>query len=247
MHRAAHGLLPSPAPAVIELLKGAPSHGIDVPFETTTPTGAALLAAMVEGWGDLPPMVVRASGFGAGSRELDDRPNVTQVVLGDPVEGRASGQPVVLLETNVDDATGEVVADAVAALLDAGAHDAWVTNILMKKGRPAHQVSALVDPALVRQVTEAMTAATGTLGVRGTTLERWPQAREQAEVEVAGHPVRVKVSAGRVKVEHDDASRAAGRSGLPVREVISLAEEAWRRRQVPDARGPIDEPPSPAG
>ena len=91
MHRAAHGLLPSPAPAVIELLRGAPSHGIDVPFETTTPTGAALLAATVVGWGGLPPMVVRASGFGAGTRELDDRPNVTQVVLGDPVEGRRLG------------------------------------------------------------------------------------------------------------------------------------------------------------
>lgn len=247
MHRAAHGLLPSPAPAVVELLKGAPSHGIDVPFETTTPTGAALLAATVVGWGDLPPMVVRASGFGAGTRELDDRPNVTQVVLGDPVEGRATGQPVVLLETNVDDATGEVVADAVAALLEAGAHDAWVTNILMKKGRPAHQVSALVDPSLVRQVMAAMTESTGSLGVRGTTLERWPQAREQSEVEVAGHPVRVKVSAGRVKVEHDDASRAARRAGLPVREVISLAEEAWRRREVPDSSGPIDEPPPVAG
>jgi len=248
MHRAAHGLLPSPAPAVIELLKGAPSHGIDVPFETTTPTGAALLAATVVGWGDLPPMVVRASGFGAGSRELDDRPNVTQVVLGDAVATATTGQPVVLLETNVDDATGEIVADAVAALLDAGAHDAWVTNILMKKGRPAHQVSALVDPSLVRQVMDAMTSATGSLGVRGTTLERWPQARTMDEVEVAGHPVRVKVSAGRVKIEHDDASRAAQRAGLPVREVISLAEEAWRRRgDVPGSSGPIDEPPPAAG
>jgi uncharacterized protein (TIGR00299 family) protein len=247
MHRAAHGLLPSPAPAVVELLRGAPSHGIDVPFETTTPTGAALLAATVVGWGDLPPMVVQATGFGAGSRELDDRPNVTQVVLGDPVGGRATGQPVVLLETNVDDATGEIVADAVSALLDAGAHDAWVTNILMKKGRPAHQVSALVDPSLVRQVTEAMTRTTGTLGVRGTTLERWPQAREVSEVEVAGHPVRVKVSAGRVKIEHDDASRAAERSGLPVREVISLAEEAWRRRAVPESTGPLDDGPPAAG
>ena len=99
-------------------------------------------------------------------------------------------------------------------------------NILMKKGRPAHQVSALVDPSLVRQVMAAMTDATGSLGVRGTTLDRWPQARTLDEVEVAGHPVRVKVSAGRVKVEHDDASRAAQPAGMPVREVISLAEEA---------------------
>lgn len=240
MHRAAHGLLPSPAPAVVDLLRGAPTYGIDVPFELTTPTGAALLAATVTTWGPLPPMVVEASGFGAGSRELDDRPNVTQVVLGARSAARPGGQPVVLLETNVDDATGEIVADAVAALLDAGAHDAWVTNILMKKGRPAHQVSALVDPSLVAQVADAMTKATGSLGIRGTTLERWPQARSLEEVEVAGHPVRVKVSAGRVKVEHDDASRAARGAGLPVREVISLAEEAWRRRD------PDDDPLPPA-
>jgi len=240
MHRAAHGLLPSPAPAVVDLLRGAPTYGIDVPFELTTPTGAALLAATVTSWGPLPPMVVEASGFGAGSRELDDRPNVTQVVLGARSAARPGGQPVVLLETNVDDATGEIVADAVAALLDAGAHDAWVTNILMKKGRPAHQVSALVDPSLVAQVADAMTKATGSLGIRGTTLERWPQARSLEEVEVAGHPVRVKVSAGRVKVEHDDASRAARGAGLPVREVISLAEEAWRRRD------PDDDPLPPA-
>ncbi len=243
MHRAAHGLLPSPAPAVVELLKGAPTYGIDVPFEMTTPTGAALLASTVVTWGGLPPMVIRASGFGAGARELDGRPNVTQVVLGDGEARQVEGQPVVLLETNVDDATGEVVADAVDALLDAGAHDAWVTNILMKKGRPAHKVSALVDPALVRQVADAMTRATGSLGVRGQTLQRWPQSRESAEVEVAGHPVRVKVSAGRVKVEHDDASRAARHAGLPVREVISLAEEAWRRRD-PD---PDDDLPPQAG
>jgi pyridinium-3,5-bisthiocarboxylic acid mononucleotide nickel chelatase len=244
MHRSAHGLLPSPAPAVVELLKGAPTYGVEVPFEMATPTGAALLAATVVAWGPLPAMVVRASGFGAGSRELDDRPNVTQVVLGDAAVPHAEGQPVVLLETNVDDATGEVVADAVGALLDAGAHDAWVTNILMKKGRPAHKVSALVDPALVRQVADAMTRATGSLGLRGQTLQRWPQAREADEVEVAGHPVRVKVSAGRVKVEHDDASRAARSAGLPVREVISLAEEAWRRR---GDRGPDDDVPPQAG
>jgi pyridinium-3,5-bisthiocarboxylic acid mononucleotide nickel chelatase len=243
MHRAVHGLLPSPAPAVVELLRGAPTYGIEVPFEMATPTGAALLAATVVSWGPLPAMVVRASGFGAGARELEDRPNVTQVVLGDPEPAALPGQPVILLETNVDDATGEVVADAVGALLEAGAQDAWVTNILMKKGRPAHKVSALVDPSLTRQVADAMTRATGSLGVRGQTLERWPQARQTDEVEVAGHPVRVKVSAGRVKVEHDDASYAARRAGLPVREVISLAEEAWRRR----GGGNPDEDPPQAG
>ena len=130
---------------------------------------------------------------------------------------------------NVDDATGETLAHAISAMLDAGAHDAWVTPVIMKKGRPAHTVHALVDVALAAQVAKVLTDETGSLGVRGTTIERWPSERQMHEVEVDGRPIRVKVSAGRVKVEHDDAARVARLAGRPVREVVSLAEEAWRR------------------
>ena len=234
MVRSAHGMLPVPAPAVVELLRGAPTYGRDLPYELTTPTGAALLAATATGWGPMPPMRVAASGFGAGTREIEGLPNLLQVVLGESqpeVTARPDpGQPVTLLEVNVDDATGETLAHAVAALLDAGAHDAWVTPIVMKKGRPAHTVSALADAALVDQVAGVLVSETGSFGVRGETLERWPAARTDGQVEVEGVPVRVKVGAGRVKVEHDDAARAARRTGLPLREVVSRAEEAWRRR-----------------
>jgi uncharacterized protein (TIGR00299 family) protein len=229
MTRSAHGVLPIPAPAVVELLRGAPSYGVDLPVELTTPTGAALLAANVTAWGPMPAMEVRAVGFGAGSREIDGRPNVVQVVTGETITDLVPGQPVVHLETNVDDATGETIAHTITALLEAGAHDAWVTPIVMKKGRPAYTVSALCDPALAEQVSSVLTRETGSLGVRGTTGERWPAARSQGEVEVQGYPVRVKVSVGRVKVEHDDAARVAKRTGLPLREVISLAEESARR------------------
>lgn len=244
MIRAAHGLLPNPAPAVVGLLEGAPTYGVDVGVELTTPTGAALLAATVTSWGPLPAMTIDRSGFGAGSREIDGRPNAVQVVVGrSPGDGAAGqvgvapGQPVVLVEANLDDATGEVLAHTVAALLDAGAHDAWVTPVVMKKGRPAHVVAALADPALVAQVAAVLSGETGSLGVRSTTLERWPRTRLAGAVEVAGMPVRVKVSPGRVKVEHDDAARAARRSGLPLREVLSLAEAAARR---PPERPPGD-------
>lgn len=250
MIKAAHGLLPSPAPAVVELLKGAPTYGVDVDAELTTPTGAALLAANAVGFGPMPEMTVEASGFGAGSRELDTRPNLTQVVLGRRREALDRGQPVLLLEVNVDDATGETLAHAVASLLDVGAHDAWVTPIVMKKGRPAHTVSALCDPTLARQVAACLTAETGSLGVRGTTLERWPERRGAGEVEVDGMPIRVKVSPGRVKVEHDDARRAAKRTGRPLREVVSLAEEAHRRRGTPNRETPdpdVDPPEGTAG
>jgi uncharacterized protein (TIGR00299 family) protein len=248
MVRAAHGLLPNPAPAVIELLAGAPTYGLDVALELTTPTGAALLAALATGWGPLPAMRISASGFGAGSREIDGRPNATQVVVGESQEGEAAvgeiggrgGQPVVLLEANVDDATGEVLAHAVAALLDAGAHDAWITPVVMKKGRPAHVVSALADPALARQVAAALVAETGSLGARGTWLERWPRSREPGIVEVAGLPVRVKVSPGRVKVEHDDAAHVARQRGLPLREVFAEAEAEARHPTEQDE--PEDDP-----
>jgi uncharacterized protein (TIGR00299 family) protein len=233
MIRTAHGLLPNPGPAVVALLAraGAPSYGLDMSVELTTPTGAGILAALATEWGPLPEMTISASGFGAGMRELDDMPNMTQVIVGTAdVVRHEHGQPVLLLEANVDDVTGETLARAIAALLDAGAHDAWVTPILMKKGRPAHTVSALADVALAADLAEVLRAETGTLGVRGSQLDRWPAARRSDEVEVLGHPIRVKVSDDRVKVEHDDAEAAANATGLSLREVISRAEEAWRNR-----------------
>jgi uncharacterized protein (DUF111 family) len=140
------------------------------------------------------------------------------------------GQPLILLEANLDDATGETLAYALEAVLDVGALDAWITPVIMKKGRPGHTVSALVDPALVDSVRRALRAETGTLGVRATSQERWPATRSMDEVEVEGVAVRVKVSPGRVKVEQADAARVAARTGLPLREVVVRAEAAWRRR-----------------
>ena len=232
--RRPHGLVPVPTPVTVELLANAPTYGLDVTAELATATGAALLASTVTGWGPMPAMLIQASGFGAGDRELDDRPNVTQVVLGAADGELVPGQPVTLLEANLDDDTGETLAHAIAALLDAGAHDAWVTPVVMRKGRPGHALSALVDTALAAQVASVLVAETGAQDVRGQRMERWPLARQADEVDIEGRRVRVKVSAGRVKVVHDDAARAARHIGIPVREVVSLAEEAWRRRNRAD-------------
>ena len=226
-----HGVLPNPPPAVLALLEGAPTYGVDVDLELTTPTGAALLAALVSAWGPSPPMTLRAVGYGAGGRDLPARANVTQVVVGDAAATTplTQGQPVMLLEANVDDTTGEVLAHAISALLARGAHDAWVTPIVMKKGRPAHTVHALCDPALADAVAATLVAETGSLGLRGQRLERWPQARTESVVSVGGEPVRVKVGAGRVKAEHDDAAAAAARLALPLREVLHRAEALTSR------------------
>jgi len=245
MIRAAHGMLPNPSPATVAMLAtaGAPTRGIDVPVELTTPTGAGILAALATSFGPMPPMTITASGFGAGTRELDNTPNATQVVIGTALVAETTpGQPVTLLEANIDDATGETLAHTIAVLLEAGAHDAWVTPIVMKKGRPAHTIAVLVDPVEAGRLADVLARETGTLGVRGSTLQRWPSRRELDEVTVEGEPVRVKVSPNRVKVEHDDAARVARRTGLPLREVVSLAEEAWRRRGV---RTPAQDPDPP--
>ncbi len=231
MVRTSHGMLPNPAPAVVALLRDAPVQGRDVNVELTTPTGAAILAAVSSGYGPMPAMTVESTGFGAGARELEDLPNCTQVVLGRvSVSEPESGQPVMLLEVNVDDATGETLAHAVTELLDAGAHDAWVTPVLMKKGRPGHTVSVLADPVLSESMAQILRRETGSLGIRGHAVQRWPSARSVDEVEVDGVPIRVKVSPGRIKVEQSDAVRAARRGGRPLREVLWRAEAGWWAR-----------------
>ncbi|MGH9126495.1 MAG: nickel pincer cofactor biosynthesis protein LarC [Acidimicrobiales bacterium] len=239
MVRTSHGVLPNPAPAVVELLRGAPTYGRDVQVELTTPTGAALLSSLAVWWGPMPPMRVQVSGFGAGSRDLDGLPNATQVVIGQAALAEvaavgslvATGYPSVVLEANLDDTTGEVLAHTVTELLAAGAKDAWITPVIMKKGRPAHTISALADPALADQVAKVLMAETGTLGVRSQTVTRWLARRQVEEVEVDGFPVRVKVSPGRIKAEYDDVARVARRVGRPIREITWRAESAARRQE----------------
>jgi hypothetical protein len=231
---AAHGELPVPAPATARLLTGVPVVGLDVAVELATPTGAALVRTLASSWGPVPAMTLTATGMGAGGRELEGRPNVVQVLVGERAAAGSEAEPAVLLEANVDDVTGEVLAHTVARLLAAGAADAWVTPIVMKKGRPAHTVSALTDPARATAIAEVLVAETGSLGVRGTALQKWPSPRAVEVVDVDGHPVRTKVTpAGRVKVEFEDAAAAAEALGIPVREVLVRAEAAGRAAGSP--------------
>lgn len=225
--RTQHGELPNPSPAVVGLaaMRNVGLTGVNDHRELATPTGVAVMVALADTFGPVPTMNVSSRGFGAGSADVDGRANVVQVLVGESSNVSAhSGEAVRLLEANVDDVTGEVLAHTISALLSAGAHDAWATPIVMKKGRPAHTVHALCDPALSARIVQVMVAETGTLGVRGTILERWPQARSERVVMVDGLEIRVKVTAGRVKVEHDDAVQVAAALGLPLREVLLRAE-----------------------
>ena len=229
----AHGTLPNPVPAVSRLLARARATtvGIDTTMELSTPTGVALLTVLGEACGPMPSLTVSSTGFGAGTADPAGRPNVVQAIVGEQPTGssRDGGRPCELLEANVDDVTGEVLAHTINALISAGAHDAWATPIVMKKGRPAHTVHALCDDATFDTVRGVLVAETGTLGVRATTLRRWPQQRREAAVEIDGHTIRVKLGAGRIKVEHDDALAVARAAGRPLRDVIALAEQLARQ------------------
>jgi hypothetical protein len=239
MVRSAHGLLPNPAPAVVRLLEGVPTYGRDVGVELTTPTGAAILAALATSFGPLPAMEVGGTGFGAGTRDIDDLPNCTQVVIGttgSAHHAHTTGQPVIVLEANLDDVTGEQLAHALRSLLDRGAHDAWITPVVMKKGRPGYTIHVLADPSLLESLRDLLRVTTGSFGVRAIHGERWPAARTIEPVSVAGFPVQVKVGGGRVKAEFDDVVQVAAQTGLAVSEVASRAEQAWRELSGIDAR-----------
>ena len=242
--RSAHGWLPNPSPAAVQLLEGIPTYGRDVRLELTTPTGAALLAALGSSFGPMPAMTVSSSGFGGGAGEMPDLPNCTQVVIGRRAETGdvGPGQPAIVLETNLDDATGEQLGHAVAAVLDAGALDAWVSPVTMKKGRPGHVLHVLADPTRIEALRLEMERSTGTMGIRAVPVERWPVARELAQVTVDGMTVRMKVTSGRAKPEFDDVALVAAKTGAPLHEVSSRAEEAWRAAAPRRPRGDRSRP-----
>lgn len=227
--RTAHGPVPVPAPATAALLAGMPMR-CEGQGELTTPTGAAILAAVVDAFGPPPPLRLTSVGYGAGTRELSDRANVLRVLVGAPIgDALEPGSPeVLLLEANIDDMSGQLLAALFEALFAAGALDVWSTPIFMKKGRPAQQVSALADPAIAPGVQRAFFLNATTLGVRVRPVHRATLARSSAEVDTPHGRVRVKVAGldgtpiG-AEPEFDDCRRRAEAAGVPVRRVWALA------------------------
>ena len=232
--RTAHGPVPVPAPATAALLAGIPMLP-EGDGELTTPTGAAILAAVVDRFGPLPPMRVRAIGYGAGTREIPGRANVLRAIVGEPigVADAPAAAEVVLIEANVDDMSPQLVAPLGDALAAAGAVDVWSTPILMKKGRPALQISALAPRPVAAAVERALFENSPSLGLRRRPLERVVLARSFAKVTTPYGPVRVKIAALDDEVlgaqpEFEDCRRLAARARVPVREVLAAATAAAR-------------------
>lgn len=226
----AHGQMSVPPPAVVELLRGVPSLAGPGAAESCTPTGAALLTTIADDWGPQPAMTVDSVGIGAGGRDPDTHANVLRLLV-----GRSPGpdERPLLIESNIDDLDPRVWPSVIAALLDAGASDAWLTPILMKKGRPAHTLSVLTSSARAEAVRSAIWRQTSTIGVRQVPLDKHALDREMVSVEVHGHVIDVKLARDGDEVvnaqpEWDDVARAAAALGRPVNDVLAEAIAATR-------------------
>jgi len=231
VQRGGHGALPVPAPAVLELLRGAPVHAGGVAAELTTPTGAAILAASATRFAELPPMRVARVGHGAGSRRHDELPNLLRVILGERVADVVDGDGGLLLEANIDDMTPELAPWVLERLFEAGAADVWFTPIHMKHGRPGITLSVLCTPGTDAAVRSLLWRETSTLGVRGLPVRKWMLERRVVEVELPGGKVRVKLGldAGLVvnaAPEYADCARLASQTGRPLKDVMARAQAA---------------------
>jgi uncharacterized protein (TIGR00299 family) protein len=229
----AHGVLPVPAPATLNLLVGVPLAECDVSGELTTPTGAVILTTVAEGFGPLPPMTVERVGYGAGTRDLPDRPNLLRVILGGAVSPGEADE-IVVLEANLDDTTPEVVGHCLERLLEAGALDAYCVPIYMKKSRPAFTLTVLAEPRKVADLEGIVFAETSTLGVRRHQVRRSKLAREVDRVETPFGLIAVKIGRREsvvvtVAPEYEDCQAAARHHGVPLREVMESASQAWWR------------------
>jgi uncharacterized protein (TIGR00299 family) protein len=231
----AHGVLPNPAPATVELLKGRPVTLVDEPFELVTPTGAALLTA----WESLKTrpanMAIARAGHGFGQRRLNGRPNLLRALLLAPVAPAAdSGNACLVLETNIDDTTPELIGALVQKLLAAGAWDAFTTAIQMKKQRPGVMLTVLCAPEQRETMVDLIFDGSTTFGIREHLTHRTVLAREVVTVQTPFGAVRVKTGIWRERLvtaapEYEDCSKAADAAGVPVRTVYEAAQAEGQR------------------
>jgi uncharacterized protein (TIGR00299 family) protein len=224
-----HGMMPIPAPATLLLLKGAPVIADDTPIELTTPTGAAIATTLAANFGSMPNMKPMSVGYGAGTKiRQDNVPNLFRIVIGE-TEGAA--KKLMVLETNLDDATPETISFTMLKALSLGALDVWVAPIMMKKGRQAFCLSILCDPLMAAQLRNLLLEETPTLGVRQYEVQRFELARKTISVKTRYGIVRVKIAVTpsgqtRRKPEYEDCKSLAQRSGKSLEEVYKAALSA---------------------
>ncbi|CAM4425604.1 hypothetical protein MB901379_01963 [Mycobacterium basiliense] len=236
--------LSTPAPAALELLKGLPVAAGPGITESATPMGAAVLATLVTAWGEMPPLIMFGAGYGAGQDNPIDIANVLRIVVGEPIDQPAR---TVLLETNVDDLDPRIWPYVIERLLAAGAYDAWLTPIIMKKGRPAHTLSVLAPRQRAAQLRAIVFRETSTIGLRESTVDKHHRlARSEGLVHIGGQPIRIKTArldgeSVNVNPEWRDVVAAAQALGQPAKQVLAAA----RRAASETAMTIVGAPPAP--
>jgi len=239
-----HGILPVPAPATAEILKGLPVYSTDIPFELTTPTGAAILKGLSPGFGSVPPVNIEKIGIGAGSKDFKNRPNILRLFIGNPLEsphtpfwksgtegdlkGDKEGflkEKVTIIETNIDDMDPQLYEYVMEKLFKAGALDVYLTNIFMKKGRPGIKLSLLCNDDRKEDLIKIVLKETSTIGLRFHETRRKVLHREIKTIDTEFGKVRVKFSRLGNEIlkacpEYEDCKRIAKKLNIPLIEVM---------------------------
>jgi pyridinium-3,5-bisthiocarboxylic acid mononucleotide nickel chelatase len=242
--KTAHGLLPVPAPATADLLKGAPVYTSGIQRELVTPTGAAIATTLSTSYTKIPEMTLTAIGYGAGSMDLPEKANVMRLLIGER-ESVAAGKdfhgsadaPVTVIETNLDDMSPQIYGYFVERALAAGALDVFSTAVSMKKNRPGLLVTILCEPRNQARLTDLLFSETTTIGVRMHEARRRTLAREFLNVETEFGEVRMKISRMNGSVlnatpEYDDCQRIAASKNIPLKEVLSAATYAFQKQRT---------------
>jgi len=235
--KCAHKLLPVPAPATAELLKGIPIAGGPTQAELLTPTAAAILTTIVDQFCPLPAMKIETVGYGAGSLQFEDFPNVLRLILGQTtVENLANADSVCVLETNIDDISGELVGSVMDKLFEHGALDVFTTPIYMKQGRPAVQISVVCKIEDVQRLEQVLFEQGLTFGIRKQILQRSKLARDFVSVETEFGEIQIKTGTlgGKIvnaKPEFSDCVSAAKKHNVPVKAVLDAAVSAFKKRR----------------
>jgi uncharacterized protein (TIGR00299 family) protein len=243
--KTAHGLLPVPAPATADLLKGAPIYSSGIQKELITPTGAAIATTLSTRYTKIPEMTLQAIGYGAGSADFPEKANVMRLLIGE-LESTDTAQhqhgsadaPVTVIEANIDDMSPQIYGYFVGRALACGALDVFSASVAMKKNRPGLLVTILCDAASVTTLTNLLFSETTTIGVRMHEVRRRTLARELVDVETGFGTVRMKVSrlCGSVlnaTPEYDDCRRIAAEKGIPLKQVIAAASYEFQKQRDP--------------
>ena len=220
---ASHGILPLPAPATVGILKDCPITNVSTSNETCTPTGAALLVSLANRWGNISAGYIRKSSRGAGTRNPDHYPNIISMVLTENFDNDKSSKSRYLIETNVDDVTPEILATTVESLLNAGAEDAWITPIIMKKGRLGQEIKILCSGENLNSLQDLLLESTGSLGCRIIQTEKTELPRTFETITLHGETVNIKIGPYGAKPEQKDLLRIAEKTNLSLKQ---LTEEA---------------------